>query len=160
MNLADALDSGGGGGAFLQTGWHKVRVTDFRLFKFNSGTEGVEFHVETAEEKKGKVSFTLMYDNEGCMYRLAEFATACGLTRADCGNYEPKSAASHAVLLRKSVQVYSEPKKDSKYHEITAWRAIDAKELPNTPPATASPAPLPPVAADVPAGPSNDDIPF
>lgn len=160
MSLADYYD-----GVYLDAGWHKVRITDLELFNYNSGSDGVKFHLETSQGTKGKISFVLKYDSPGCMARLASFAKACGLTKEDCARYEPERASSHSALLRKSVQVESALDKEGKWHEIVGWRSINAPELPNTAPVMAHdvPSSAPTVAPATPTEtymPSGDDIPF
>ena len=160
MSLADNWD---GGGNYLGAGWHKVHIEDFSLFTYpNTGSPGVKFVVKNLRGAESSVSFSLKQGDNGrltpgCNTRLAWFAKTCGLTRQEGAAYEPERASSHSVLVRKSVQVLLELKPDKKYHEITEWREFDAKELPYTPPTETA---VPPVAADVPAGPRDDDIPF
>lgn len=157
MSLADYYD-----GVYLAAGWHKVRITDLELFQYpKTQTDGVKFYLETAEGSKGKATFTLKYDSRGCMARLASFAKACGLTKEECGRYEPERASSHSALMRKAVQVLSELDENGKYHDIVSWRPIDAPELPNAP--AQAPAASPATPTEVPAEtfvPTGDEIPF
>ncbi len=144
MSLADYE----GGGMYLQAGHHRVRVTDFRIFQYNSGNDGVEFEVKDERGMGQKVSFVLV---DKAFWRLANFARACGISDAEMKAYEPSQANSHTVLINRWVMVSVVPQKDGKYHEVgECWK--DG----GTAPAVAAPSPEPEVTPS-PAGRSNFD---
>lgn len=111
MNLADDYDKEGGN--WLGEGWHNVTVKNNRLFNYNSGSGGVEFELLADGSKTSKVSFCL---KDTIIWRLAKFAKACGLPKADAAHYE------HHMLIGKRVQVMVVP--DGKYHKVDNWAPI------------------------------------
>lgn len=123
MSLADHYD----GGSWLQEGWHDVAIKGYNVFQYNSGSNGVQFELAGAGGRTGKVSFCLV---ETILWRLAEFAKACGLTKEEAARYEPSSANSHHVLVGRRLQVRLI--KEEKYHEVVEWVAV-GENVSNTP---------------------------
>lgn len=123
MSLADHYD----GGSWLQEGWHDVSIKGYNVFQYNSGSDGVQFKLTDTGGRTGKVSFCLV---ETILWRLAEFAKACGLTKDEAARYEPSSANSHHVLVGRHLQVRLE--KQEKYHEVVEWVAT-GENITNTP---------------------------
>ena len=80
-NLKRALEEKGG----LPEGWSSVKVTDKRAFKFNSGTDGIEYNVVTKDKVKGKISFAL---TDAAFWRLGLFAKATGLSEHTLDKFE------------------------------------------------------------------------
>ena len=102
-----------GGGGWLSAGWHEVTVMDYREFKYDTGSDGVEFFFENDRGLKAKGSFCL---KETILWRLAQLAVACGLTEDQRKHYD------HKKLLHKSVKVQVIPDpKNSKYHVVDDW---------------------------------------
>lgn len=114
MSLADHYD----GGTWLQEGWHDVSIKSYNVFQYNSGSDGVQFELVDTRGRIGKVSFCLV---ETILWRLAEFAKACGLTKEEAARYEPSSLNSHHVLVGRKLQVRLV--KQDKYHEVVEWVA-------------------------------------
>lgn len=142
MNLADDYDKEGGN--WLGEGWHNVTVKDVgKLFTYNSGANGVEFNLIGDANRVAKVSFCL---KDSIVWRLAKFAKACGLPKADAVHYE------HHMLIGKRVQVMVVP--DGKYSKVDDWAPIGEPTQYVPPPVLAQQA--------VPAAPAppDDDIPF
>ena len=143
MSLADHFDGG-----WLREGWHTVTVKDFRTFQYNTGSDGVEFQVTDDRGQKSKVSFCLV---EAALWKLGQFAQACGLTRDQAKKYEPGRENCHNLLVGKQLQVLVVP--EGKYHKIDDWMSVD-----ETPPA-APPAPAVQRVA-VEEAPTGSEIPF
>lgn len=138
-------------GNFLGSGWHDVIVTGYRTFQFNSGNPGVEFEVQSATGTTGKVSgFVLV---EKALWKLANFARACGLTKEEAAKYNPHIPNSHQALLNKRVRVRSEKPENSEYYEVVEWEPFKDAASPS-PVASAN------EAATEGAPPNAKDIPF
>jgi len=156
MSLADHYDGG-----WLESGWHTVTVKSFRTFEYNTGSPGVEFELRGDEGQRGSVSFNLL---EQCLYKLGQFAKACGLSREQAKRYDTSNPNSHKLLVGNRVKVFSEKPKGSDYHEVTEWDAVDQTGAPPATPPPAEPAPLPTAAeanaAEAEAPPTGKDIPF
>ena len=56
-----------------------------RAFKFNSGTDGIEYNVVTKGKVKGKISFAL---TDAAFWRLGLFAKATGLSEHTLDKFE------------------------------------------------------------------------
>lgn len=115
MSLADHYD----GGSWLGEGWHNVTVKDCSTFKYNTGSDGVQFQLNDAGGRTAKVSFCLV---NNILWRLAEFAKACRLTKDEAARYEPSSPNSHRVLVGRTLQVRLV--KGEKYHDVVEWIAV------------------------------------
>lgn len=123
-------------GNYLDTGWHDVVVQTFRMFEAHTGTRGVEFTVANAKGQKGKTSF---YITKEALYRLSNFAQACGLSEDQMAAYDPFKDQCHRALLNRRVRVFSEKPEGSKYHDITDWDEIKSTLPPAAEPTTGDP---------------------
>lgn len=140
-------------GGFLPVGWHRVTITDATTIKYNSGSEGVEFALQSEAGVNGKASFVLV---DSILWRLAGFAKACGITREQAAKYNEHSIGHHRRMIGKMVQVLvvrGSPRGDppKSYNEVDDWLPM-SKPTPVDQPA---PEPATPVE-EKPA----DDIPF
>lgn len=119
-NLADFI-SEGSGKKYLGKGIHAVEVTAIRVFKYNSGTKGIEVTCSNAE---GKSSTSFSLSGKGPR-RLAAFAAACGMPKETMKKYNLDDDSSHELLIGSNLKV--EVNEDEKgYHEITAWYSKDS----------------------------------
>lgn len=153
MDLSEHYDQAD----WLSNGWHEVEITSFRVFKANTGTEGVEFSVKANDNRAAKATFWL---TEDAMKILGKFAKTCGLSRDAARNYRHDSL----VGLRVQVLVIQ----DGRYQKVDDWAAIGEQR--EDPPARPQPAGLPPdmmrtiernsVDGGATAPPSGVDIPF
>lgn len=132
------------GGQWLKDGWHTVKVEDYDLFDYNTGSSGVSFQVQDEHGFQAKLSHVLL---EKCFWTLASFAKACGLSREDAAKYDPDKPESHRVLIGKSVQVLVVP--DGKYHKVTQWAEVGTPQADPPPPQRMEP-----------VNPGLDDVPF
>ena len=122
MSLADHYDGG-----FLSLGNHEVEIAEIRTFAFNSGNPGVEFHVQDADGRKGKISFVLV---DSALWKLANFARDAGLTKDQARQYDPIARPKdHRVMMGRQVGVIVE--KPGEYREI-----VDHYPLNQGPPAS------------------------
>ena len=142
---------------YLEPGWHSVTVKSFREFKFNSGTAGVEFVVGDRAGKTAKMDgFNLLPQ---CQYKLAQFASACGMSRKDASAYNPEQPNSHSIMVGKGLRV--RVAKVGDYNEVVEYAPEDGSAMPE---ASSTPEPPPPPPNETttqgadPA--SGDDIPF
>jgi len=151
MNLAKYAD-----GEYLKAGDHDVTIKEFKRFKYNSGSEGLEVHMADAAGRTTKTDFNL---NDKCLWVLASFAQACGITREELADY------SHDMLQGRHVRVrvVGEVKGDKTYHSVDkdnqGWWPVgtDTTPLREGPAATVQhPSTLPEVEDTRGA----DDIPF
>lgn len=101
---------------YLEEGWHNVKVDAFRLFTFNTGSDGVEFILKRGSAK-AKIGFCL---KDTILWKLAGFAKACGLSKEEAASYDTDQPNSHAVLLRRSVRVEIKNNADG-YGDVVAW---------------------------------------
>ena len=148
MSLAEHYDPNKvGGGSWLDVGRHEVTVRSHRLFNYNSGNKGVEFEVADDNGAIAKVGgFVLV---EKAVWKLANFAAACGLTRSEMKRYNwEKDDKCHNILLNRHVGVTVEQVGD--YKEVTDFWAVNAG-------ADEQPKAEQKVAAKPP---SNEDVPF
>ncbi len=95
-------DHRGTSGDYLQEGNHHVKITKVRLFKYSNGNPGVEFHFRDQLGKTGKYGLSL---HENALWKLGNFAIACGLTEDDLKTYNEKSPNSHQRLVEKQVMI-------------------------------------------------------
>lgn len=106
---------------YLDVGDHRVVVKSHRLFRFNSGSNGVEFLLANANGATVKLGFAL---TAKAYYRLANFAKACGF--ADLENYDHDALHGREVWVRVV--------RNGKYAEVDAdnmaWWPIGATEAP------------------------------
>lgn len=122
MSLADHYDNQGPG-KYLHEGWHEVVVADYRVFDYGTPTSdkgGVEFIMKDTAEKQTKATFNLL---DRCLWDLANFAKACGLTREQCAKYDPHKESSHRMLLGKRLKVHVV--KDGDFHKANEWANIN-----------------------------------
>jgi hypothetical protein len=135
-------------GQYLSEGWHDVRVESCKTVVGTSrGTEGIEFSVVDPEIGRGcRATFWL---TEKAIWRLAQFAHACGLTEDEMKRYDEKNLASHRTLINRRVKVLVE--KVDKYHEVTDWSPVNEPE---------PRAPMRPPAPTEPQAPDPASIPF
>lgn len=150
-NLAEHWD-----GSYLGDGWHDVRVKDYRIFTANSGNRGIQFDVEDDNGRKSKTEGIMLMDS--CLWKLAQFAQACGIDREQAAAYDPYNDASHRVLLGKRLRVHvGRDDKDDRYHVVDDYEKLESGLPPKERPSSV---PLPPRAE--PQAPADDDeeIPF
>lgn len=163
MSLNDHFDESMGSN-FIPPGEHVVRIVNTRMFKYHSGSEGVEFTMLDAQKHEIRHSFCL---HENSLKILAFFAKIhCGLNDEEMRHYNHDNPASHRQLVGKYLKVTVEKvasQKDASkaYSEITKFESYDGpdgggniaeEDSQNEPQA----------AAAVPGGYQNDDedIPF
>ena len=119
------------GGSYLGEGRHKVVVRSFETtINKKTSNRGVTFHLEDERAVKVKETFWL---TQKAMWRLSNFAIACGLTLGDRKQYEPMHDASHQLLIGKKVMVdvIKAPGNDGKmYSEVTEFWAVGEKAAP------------------------------
>jgi hypothetical protein len=151
VSLADYWDKPiGESGNWLDKGDWQVKVTNFRPFITPARTSGVEFKLEN-DQGATRATFWL---TEPSMPRLASFAKACGLSKAEAANYDPMGVGNHSVLLNHQVNVRVVLDDKGKYHQVDTdgcgwWSLSDDAVAPVQQPA-------PPPAATV----NDEDIPF
>jgi len=113
-----------GGGNRWENGKHRVSVVGFKNFCYNTGTAGVEVHL-TDGENKIKASFPL---TEKALWKLASFAKAAGLTKADFGKYDTDSE-DHSILLHRSIEI-DVVENEKGYAEVIGWSKIEGAAAP------------------------------
>ncbi|MCZ6654825.1 MAG: hypothetical protein O7D91_17585 [Planctomycetota bacterium] len=107
-------------GAHLQAGWHQVQVVEHRLFKANTGNNGVEFQFQSIESGgKAKEGFMLL---DNCLWKLAALAKACGFTREQAAEYDPYNQNHHRKFH--GMECWVEMVKDGKYHRVERFRSL------------------------------------
>jgi hypothetical protein len=117
-------------GDYLKEGNYLVKITKAEMFKYNSGSLGVQFRLRDQEGGTSKVSFCL---KDNIVWRLTDFATACGLSDTELKTYNETSPNSHQRLVGKKVMVRIV--KNGKYHEVAEDNGFWA--VGSTPPAAA-----------------------
>ena len=145
-------------GNFLEVGEHVVTIASTRLFAYNSGSQGVEFKLRGNHGKEGKVSFCLQ---ETILWRLAQFAEACGFTKDECRDYNTDNPDSHNRLLNRQVLVTVEKTVSAngkEYAEVVAWQKPENGTTPAPAPAAQKPTPPAPTQPD--DSKTKDDLPF
>jgi len=132
-------------GKYLDVGNYAVTVTGFRVFVSKKGTEGVEFELKADDGKTSSASF---YLTDASLWRLAQFAGACGMTKEEAANYHTEQQNSHNVLVNKKVGVtinFEESTTNNKYYrEAVDWFLVS--ELANIPQPVPSPEALAAIA--------------
>lgn len=121
MSLAEHWDGG-----YLQAGWHHVKVMEHRLFTAKSGNNGVEFMMQSLDAGgQAKEGFMLL---DNCLWRLAQFARACGMTRDEAASYDPLNPNHHRKLH--GLECWIEMVKDGDYHKVDGFRSLGEGEPP------------------------------
>lgn len=121
MSLADHWDGGR-----LKAGWHHVKVMEHRLFTANSGNNGVEFTMQCVNTgSNAKEGFMLV---DSILWRLANLARACGMTREEAANYDPLNPNHHRKLH--GLECWVEMVKDGEYHKVDGFRSLGEGEPP------------------------------
>lgn len=118
--LHDHWDSG----KFLSEGKHNVSVAEYKTFKYNSGTRGVEFVLKTQRGSSIKTSFCL---HEKALWKLANFAKACGLTKEEAASYDENDPNSHRILLHRHLTITVE-NGPTGYAEVVACNPLEQEE--------------------------------
>lgn len=131
MSLADHWE-----GKFLEEGWHVVTVTGAVTFVANSGNTGVNFEVTDSQGRKMKSGGFMLLKQS--LWRLANFAKACGMTQDEARRYDPMNAASHRMLINRRLKVLVT--KGEKYNEITDFSTL---AVPGKPAPVSQPPPVP-----------------
>lgn len=107
------------GGDWLGAGWHTVTVMAWKLFEYNTGSEGLELTVADDRNRQKTISFCLAGKGPN---RLAAFAKACGLSQAKLEAYDLDNKNSHQILANKRVQI--ELVRGEKYCEVEGWLPV------------------------------------
>lgn len=157
MSLADHWSEGD----YLPVGWHDCTVREFRVFKYNSGNMGVEFVLADSAGRTIKVAYCLV---KSILWRLAKFASHCGLTEKDCKKYNPESDSGHRLLVGRRVMALvakGKPNAENKcYNECAETACVEtATQAPPLQTAAADTAAVAATSEDTDA-PSGADIPF
>lgn len=118
-SLVDFYDPEGGDRNYLGEGWHDVTIKELKPFKYNSGSAGIEVHMEDISGKKAKCHFCLV---PKALWKLANFAADCGMTQAMMRNIDPSKLATMNVFRGKRISVLVV--KGEKYHEVAKWEPI------------------------------------
>ncbi len=140
-NLKRALEEKGG----LSEGWNSVKVVDKKTFKFNTGTDGVEYSLITKDKVKGKISFAL---TDAAFWRLGLFAKAAGVSEHTLDKFELGD------VIGKYVDVLMAPNQKG-YLDAKAFAPFESVHGDETSQASVSTAAKQTVPAD-----EEDDIPF
>lgn len=121
MSLAEHWDGG-----YLGAGWHHVKVSEYKCFKYNTGNPGVEVHfLSVSTGSKAKDSFSLLPQS---LWRLANLAKACGMSREEAATYNPDNPNDHRKLV--GLECFVELVKKGDYHEVAGWRSLAEGEPP------------------------------
>lgn len=157
MSLGDYYDQAneGGGGSWLEAGEYEVTITGFDTRTIPSGKDLVEFVVEDSGGRKSRATFWL---TDKAMVVLASFTKTCGLTKAECGAYDPKHPNSHALLVNRKVGVTVIQK--GKYHEVDGWWKTGTRQTGAAPPSAVPASTERPPFDPGKVRPVDDDIPF
>jgi len=115
----DAWDDAGG--KYLPEGWHEVRVREYRLFRANSGTEGIEMIVE---DHLGRTAKRGLYATERAKGILVGWCKHCGMTREESSQFDTDdlSAVGEWAVgrpLRVLVELGEPNSQGKRYNEIT-----------------------------------------
>lgn len=144
----------------MGVGDHFVTVESYKATgKSKQNNDGIEFTC-VSNGRKARVVFWL---TEAALWRLADFAKACGLTKEEARGYDAFNFSSHRALVNRRVMIRIV--KNGKYHEVdddNGWWAITATNWSNGVPSDIAPKnrdpePLPTTA---PGAPDDKDIPF
>lgn len=143
-----------GGGKWLKEGEHEVTIKSFRVFQYNTGNDGLELGLEDGTGRTGKYALSL---HPNSLWKLANFAVACGLDDNQMRAYDPVVQSAHNVLMGRKIGVVVElvPSKndpDKKYAEVVEFYATNAEPAASTKAA--------PVQAPDTGAPADEDIPF
>lgn len=79
MGFWEHQSEGGGGGQWLKVGRHTVKVEGYTAGK--SPTKGTPFVEFTLVDKNGDRHKEQFYTTDAAMWRLVNFASACGMTK-------------------------------------------------------------------------------
>lgn len=169
MSLADYYDEG----KYFKPGSYPMTVKGTRFFTYNTGSPGVEF-VCGDGTRELKAGFCLV---EKALWKLADFAKACGISIQQMRAIDPSNQNSFRVFVGKSFRGIvgkTEPNAQGKcYSELVDWEELSgpaAKAMQAAAPPTPAPA-APPTEdpyttpgytdqVEEPAMPVADDIPF
>lgn len=102
---------------FLGEGIHIVQVGGYRTFTSNppKSTPGVEFTMLDDVGRECKIGF---YITEKALFRLANFAAACGLSDEDMAQYDTDVPANHNRLSGKKVAICYSKSPGDKYCDV------------------------------------------
>ena len=165
MSLYDNYDPNRkGGGDYLSEGTHRVRVTgNTMVTSDNKGTKGVEVELTDGSDRTINSTFwTTNADGKpsGALWRLANFAAACGLNEQELRTYDDQNENAHRVLMnRQLVIAVKKIDKDNGKH----WHEVDSFEpANNADPLGIAPDAIgpPPAHNDGPPATDEDGIPF
>jgi hypothetical protein len=127
---------------YLPEGNHRVAVAGVKFIRYNSGNQGAEYTLKNERGEQVSATFALV---DTALWKLAQFASALGVTREDARQFDPMRLDHHSLLIGRECNV--EVGKNGKYTECLAWWALD-----DAPPTPAAPAPATPAP--------EEDIPF
>ncbi len=89
----------------LGEGEFVVKVAGYRLVNRQSGSRALIVRVVTANDEVGEISFTL---SENAFWKLAWFATDCGITKAELASWDTDDSEAHSILVGHVVRVVFE----------------------------------------------------
>lgn len=120
MSLADHYDTNG---QYLRAGEHRVDVKSLKFFTYNSGSRGVEF-ICGNDHGTSKLSICL---KDSCLWKLANFAMACGVSRDEARRCDPEREQGFDIFIGRAflAVVEAESAGDKSYHHIADFAALD-----------------------------------
>lgn len=108
------------GGGYVPVGEHDLQIVEHKFINYNSGSKGVEFLCEDCRGRQTKVSFCF---HDKILWRLAEFASVCGMGKDLTDKIEPEKQTGFHLFHGQWFTGTLTPKQvnDKTYAELTDW---------------------------------------
>lgn len=156
MSLADHWDPDRAGSNYLREGRHACKVKSVQFRDAHSGNRCAEFACGNREGDT-RITFWLRSasgSDKSPLWKLANFAAACGLSQAQMRRVNPETEVGFDVFVGRDIGIVV-VKDEQGYHNGDGFFALEDGK------ATGSPAVAPPPAQPpVPSGAPDSDIPF